>query len=180
MERRAVFLDRDGTLMEDSHFVGEVERVVVLPQAPRALARLTAAGFRLYVVTNQSGVGRGFFTLDDVRKVHDHLDRVFAAEGVRFARYLVCPHHPDEACDCRKPAPGPVLRAAREDGVDLARSFVIGDRKSDIQLGVNVGARTVLVLTGVGQEARKDPEVRPDHVAAGIAEAVDWILGTAG
>jgi histidinol-phosphate phosphatase family protein len=179
MKNRAVFLDRDGTIMEDSHFVGEVERVVLLPGSVRALARLSEAGFRLYVVTNQSGVGRGYFTRDDVDRVHAHLDERFAREGVRIERYLVCPHHPDEGCDCRKPAPGPVLRLAREARIDLARSFVVGDRASDIRLGENVGARTVLVLTGIGREASEDPELRPDHVAPDLAEAVDWILEAA-
>jgi histidinol-phosphate phosphatase family protein len=176
MSDRAVFLDRDGTIMEDSHFVGEVERVVVIPGAPRALARLASAGYRLFIVTNQSGVGRGYFTLEDVEKVHAHLDEMFERAGVRFERYLVCPHHPDEGCDCRKPASRPVRDLAREAGIDLARSFVVGDRESDIRLGERVGARTVLVLTGVGREAVADPDLRPDYVARDLAEAVDWIL----
>ena len=165
--------------MEDSRFVGRVEDVVLIPAAGPALKRLTSAGYRLFVVTNQSGVGRGFFTLEDVERVHAFLRQHFREHGVEFERFLVCPHHPDEGCDCRKPEPKLILDAASEFGLDLDRCFMVGDRRGDIEAGINAGIKTVLVLTGVGREQQHEPGDRPDHVARDIEEAAEWILGPA-
>jgi D-glycero-D-manno-heptose 1,7-bisphosphate phosphatase len=176
-DKRAIFLDRDGTIMEDANYVGEVERVMLIPGAPQALRRLKDAGYKLFVVTNQSGVGRGYFLREAVEEIHRHLDEQFARAGVKFDRYYVCPHHPEDNCDCRKPKTKFFHDAAREFGIDLSRSFMIGDRPSDIQAGINAGAKTILVLTGVGTETLAKGEVQPDHVADGISSAVDWILG---
>ncbi len=173
---RAVFLDRDGVVMHDANYVGDVERVIVVPAALRSLKRLLDAGYRLFVVTNQSGVGRGYFTREAVEKIHAYLDAEFAKVGVHFDRYYVCPHHPEDNCDCRKPKPKFLREAAAEYGLDLARSFMVGDRSTDIQCGQNAGTRTILVLTGVGSETLAKGEVQPDHVAADIGHAVDWIL----
>lgn len=174
---RAVFLDRDGTIMEDSNYVGDVERVVLIPSAVGALKRLRDAGYKLFIITNQSGVGRGFFTREAVEQIHTHLDEQFGKAGVRFDGYYVCPHHPEDNCDCRKPKPKFLLDAAREYGLDLARSFMIGDRASDIGAGANAGTKTILVLTGGGRETLVKNETKPDHVAGDIAGAADWILG---
>jgi D-glycero-D-manno-heptose 1,7-bisphosphate phosphatase len=174
--QRAVFLDRDGTIMEDSNYVGDVERVVLIPGAAAALLQLQEAGYRLFVVTNQSGVGRGYFTRESVEAIHAHLDEHFASAGVRFDRYYVCPHHPEDNCDCRKPKPKFLLDAALEYGLDLSRCFMIGDRASDIQAGINAGTRTILVLTGAGRDTLAKQEVRPDFVAEGIQAAATWIL----
>jgi D-glycero-D-manno-heptose 1,7-bisphosphate phosphatase len=173
---RAVFLDRDGTIMEDSNYVGNVERVVLIPNAATALKRLQDAGYKLFIVTNQSGVGRGYFTRDAVEAIHTHLNDHFSRAGVRFDHYYVCPHHPEDNCDCRKPKPRFLFEAAREHGLDLASCFMVGDRASDIQTGVNAGTKTILVLTGAGRETLAKPEVRPDFVAGNINEAATWIL----
>lgn len=173
---RAAFLDRDGVLMEDANYVGDVARVVIIPAALTALRRLQDAGFKLCVVTNQSGVGRGYFTHEHVAEVHAHLDREFAKAGVRIDRYYVCPHHPDDNCACRKPSPKSLRDAAKEFHLDLARSFMVGDRPSDIQAGHNAGVKTILVLTGAGHQTRADGKVKPDHIAPDINEATDWIL----
>jgi D-glycero-D-manno-heptose 1,7-bisphosphate phosphatase len=173
---RAVFLDRDGTVMEDSNYVGDIERVLVIPGAPAALKQLQDAGYKLFIITNQSGVGRGYFTREAVDQIHAHLDEHFGRSGVRFDRYYVCPHHPEDKCDCRKPKPKFLLDAAREYGLDLGHSFMIGDRTSDIQAGINAGAQTVLVLTGVGRETQTRQDVKPDHVAENIEAAAAWIL----
>jgi D-glycero-D-manno-heptose 1,7-bisphosphate phosphatase len=174
---RAVFLDRDGTIMEDSNYVGDVERVLVIPGAPEALKRLQEAGYKLFIITNQSGVGRGYFTHEAVEQIHAHLDEYFGRTGVRFDRYYVCPHHPEDNCDCRKPKPKFLLDAAREYGLDRSCCFMVGDRTSDIQAGVNAGVPTILVLTGVGRETLAKREVKPDHVADDIGAAAAWILG---
>jgi len=173
---RAVFLDRDGTIMEDSNYVGDVERVLVIPSAAAALRRLQEAGYKLFIITNQSGVGRGYFTREAVESIHAHLDEYFGKHDVHFDRYYVCPHHPEDNCDCRKPKPKFLRDAAREYGLDLSRCFMVGDRTSDIQAGVNAGVSTVLVLTGVGRETLGKQEVKPDHVAEDIGAAASWIL----
>ncbi|MBM3858815.1 MAG: D-glycero-beta-D-manno-heptose 1,7-bisphosphate 7-phosphatase [Verrucomicrobia bacterium] len=174
--QRAVFLDRDGVLMEDTNYVGELERVIIIEAAYRALKRLQDGGFKLLVVTNQSGVARGFFTRQHVEIVHDHLNKQFAAHGVHIDRYYVCPHHPDDNCDCRKPSPKSLRDAAAEFGLDLARCYMIGDRPSDISTGQNAGVTTILVLTGGGRETLADGKTKPNHVADDINAAADWIL----
>jgi len=173
---RAVFLDRDGTIMEDSNYVGDVERVLVIPSAAAALRQLQDGGYKLFIVTNQSGVGRGYFSREAVESIHAHLDEYFGKHGVHFDRYYVCPHHPEDNCDCRKPKPKFLLDAAREYGLDLSRCFMVGDRTSDIQAGINAGAPTILVLTGAGRETVAKGEVKPDHVAEDIGAAAAWIL----
>ena len=173
---RAVFLDRDGTIMEDSNYVGDVTRVVLIAGAAPALKRLQDAGYQLFIITNQSGVGRGYFTREAVEAIHAHLDEYFGSAGVRFDRYYVCPHHPEDNCDCRKPKPKFLLEAAREYGLDLARCFMVGDRASDIQAGVTVGTKAILVLTGAGRETLAKQEVNPNFVAEDIGAAANWIL----
>ena len=172
MKSRAVFLDRDGVLMEDANYVGHVDRVKVIPGARTAMEQLRAAGFKLFVVTNQSGVGRGYFTREAVDEIHAHL----AEQGIVPDRYYVCPHHPEDNCECRKPKPKHLFDAAREFNLDLAQSYMVGDRTSDLQAGLNAGAQSVLVLTGVGRETLARNEVRPVHVAENLAAAADWIL----
>jgi len=174
--RRAVFLDRDGTIMEDSNYVGDVSRVVLIPTATGALKQLQDAGYRLFIVTNQSGVGRGYFSHEDVAAIHAHLDEQFGRAGVRFDRYYICPHHPEDNCDCRKPKPKFLLEAAHEYNLDLARCYMIGDRASDIQAGVAAGTKTILVRTGAGRDTQAKQEVKPDFVAEDIGEAATWIL----
>jgi D-glycero-D-manno-heptose 1,7-bisphosphate phosphatase len=176
MSNRAVFLDRDGVLMHDANYVGHVDQVVILDRAPEAVARLQAAGFHVFVVTNQSGVGRGYFTRQAVDEIHALLDAEFAKVGARIERYFVCPHHPEDNCDCRKPSPKFLRQAAAEFQLDLTRCFMVGDRLTDLQCGENAGARSVLVLTGAGEETRAHPAARPAHIAANLGAAVDWIL----
>ena len=173
---RAVFLDRDGTIMEDANYVGSLEGVILIPCAATALKRLHEAGYKLFVITNQSGVGRGYFPSEAVQQIHAHLDEQFGKHGVKIDRYYVCPHHPEDNCDCRKPKPKFLLEAASEYGLNLSHCFMIGDRTSDLMAGRNAGAKTILVLTGVGQETRAKGEVTPDCVARDISAAADWIL----
>jgi len=176
LNNRAVFLDRDGTIMEDANYVGDVDRVIVIPGAAEALKRLADAGYRLLVVTNQSGVGRGYFTREAVEQIHAHLDEQFGKSGVIFDRYYVCPHHPEDHCACRKPQPKFLLDAARDFGLELSQCFMVGDRASDVQTGSHAGTQTILVLTGVGRETLANGEVTPTHVADDIGAAADWIL----
>ena len=159
--RPAVFLDRDGVLIEDVHYLKKPEQVQLTPGAGGAVARLNAAGLPVVVVTNQSGVARGYFPAGRVAEVHQRLDQLLAEEGARVDRYYFCPHHPEGTvpafrveCDCRKPRPGLVLRAACDLGIDLGASYLVGDKLSDLEAGAAAGCRTLLVRTGHGRSVR--------------------------
>ena len=178
-----VFLDRDGTLNVDTGYVKSPDDFTVLPGVGAALARLKQAGARLVVVTNQSGLGRGYFSSRDLEAIHSKLRLVLAEDGVTLDGLYFCPHHPDDHCNCRKPARGMIDRAHAELKVDLSRSYVIGDSIRDIELAKQVGARSLLVMTGPSSaEALADLTVRdlpPDYVAEGLSQAVDWIVAHA-
>src|SRR5262245_61886478 len=153
----AVFLDRDGVVIEDSHYLGNTARVRLVPGAAETIAELNRAGWRVVVVTNQSGVARGLFTLESVGVVHTHLAELLRGHGAKIDAFHFCPHHPEAEvpefrieCECRKPKPGMLCRAAAELGLDLAASWMIGDRESDLEAGAAAGCRTVLVRTGYG------------------------------
>lgn len=171
--RRAVFLDRDGTLIEDRHYLADPAGLVLLPGVPEALRRFRRLGFLLVVVSNQSGVARGLMTEEDVRAVNGALEEALRCEGVGVDGIYYCPHHPSEGsppyrmvCPCRKPAPGMVLAAARELDISLPASVMVGDKADDLRLGLDLGMPTYLVLTGKGAETAKSP------VAAGATATV--------
>jgi D-glycero-D-manno-heptose 1,7-bisphosphate phosphatase len=175
----AVFLDRDGTINEEAQYLDEPARLRLLPGAAEAIRVLNHAGVPVILVTNQAGVGRGYFPESAVNAIHRELARRLAAQGAHLDAIYYCPHHPDEGCDCRKPKPGMLLQAAKEYSLDLTRSFVVGDKVSDLEAGWRVGCRMVLVLTGYGVEAReafRHLDFQPHYVAADLREAVQWIL----
>ena len=167
----AVFLDRDGTLMHDTGYVGDPALVEVYPGVPEALARLKAAGFKIIIVTNQSGIPRGHFTEADFHKVHARFVELIGP-GLIDAMYY-CADHPDTATDRRKPGPGMLLEGARDHAIDMARSWMIGDRAGDIEAGVRAGVRSILVRTGEGASAKNHGA---GFVADDIVSAVDFIL----
>lgn len=190
--RPAIFLDRDGVILEEGGFVLDPDDLRIVPGAPEALGRLERAGFELVVVTNQAAVARGLTGEDKVAEIHGLLTSRLAAEGAHIAAIYVCPHHPSAdvpeyriICDCRKPRPGLILRAADELGLDVRTSFMIGDRVTDIAAGASAGCRTVLVRTGAHLEPTielvepLDPDLRPDHACDDLRAAVDWILEAA-
>lgn len=176
----AVFLDRDGTVIEERHYLHRPEEVRLLPGAASALQRLRQAGFLLFLVTNQSGVGRGYFTLDDVARVHEHLARLLAPYDVSFCDIYVAPEAPDQPSPGRKPSPQFLLHASQQHRLDLGRSYMIGDKLADLECGWNAGVRaSILVLTGYGTEtARHLPTPAPGSLAVvqDLAAAADWIL----
>jgi D-glycero-D-manno-heptose 1,7-bisphosphate phosphatase len=167
---RAVFFDRDGTLMEDAHYCADPALVRVFPGVPEALRRLKRAGFGIFLITNQSGIGRGLLTEQQYRAVQQEFLRQ-AGLGSIDASYH-CPDPPGVDSDCRKPEPGMVLQAAAEHAIDLAASFFVGDKEADIECGCRAGTRTILVLTGYGAEQA----CTPDFTCADAAAAVDFIL----
>jgi len=169
--RAAVFLDRDGTVIAEKHYLHDPAGVELLPGAVEGLRHMQALGLRLVLVTNQSGVGRGYYARADVERVHGRLLELLEAAGVRLDALYTCPHAPDEHCHCRKPAPGLVERACRDMGLDPARCFVVGDKPCDIDLGLIVNATTFLVTTGYGAGHAGAQGRRAHHVAADLAEA---------
>ena len=178
-----IFLDRDGTLNPDPGYINSPDQYELFPGVPEALARLKRAGARLIVVTNQSGIARGFLTPEDLAAVHMKLKRLLDAADVSLDSIYFCPHHPDDGCDCRKPNRGMIDQAVREWGMNLGRSYLIGDHIRDIELAKRIGARSVLVTTGVisTQEAEslKASEPAPDWIASSLEEAADWLLADA-
>ena len=181
----AVVLDRDGTLIEEAGYLDRLERLVFFPYTVDAVRLLNQAGFVVVVATNQSGIARGLVEEAFVHEAHEHITARLAAGGARVDGYYYCPHHPDavreayrQRCDCRKPAPGLLHRAAADLQIDLPRSFVVGDRLQDLEAGVAVGARGVLVRTGYGRLTEKAPPPDAPHAAVvdNLIEAVSWIL----
>jgi len=186
----AVFLDRDGVVIEDSHYLGNPDRVRLLPGAAGAIASLNRAGWPVVIVSNQSGVARGMFSEADVDAVHAHLAELLRGYGATIDAYHFCPHHPEGEvaafkieCGCRKPRPGMLVRAATELSLNLAASWMIGDRVSDLEAGSAAGCRTVLVRTGHGMRvnpASLDRDtLKLELVAANLGDAVKK-LGLAG
>lgn len=186
----AIFLDRDGVLIEDVHLLTDPGDIRVLEGVPQALRSLKEAGFQLIVVSNQTVVARGLVTEQEVCAINAEMEHLLEqAGGPRLDGFYFCPHHPNAtlpayriACKCRKPRPGLLLRAAREHNLNLGASFVIGDRITDIIAGARAGCRTVLAQTGKHQEPPietvepLDESVQPDHICADLKAAAEWIL----
>ena len=183
---RAIFLDRDGTLNEDTGYVSSPGELIIYPWAAEAVRLINESGMKAIVITNQSGIARGLYTEETLFAIHNRMREEFAREGARLDAVYYCPHHPEfggeryrSRCECRKPRPGMLHRAARERDIDFARSFVIGDKASDMNLAASVGAGSALVLTGYGRETRRDFDrwpCQPEVVAENLLEAVHIIL----
>jgi D-glycero-D-manno-heptose 1,7-bisphosphate phosphatase len=175
MFRRAALLDRDGTIIEDRHYLSDPGGVKLLPGVGQSLRGLADLGLILVVVTNQSGIGRGLFSGKQAQAVHEEMVRQLARECVLIENIYVCPHAPEEGCRCRKPAPGLVEKAVRELGFSPEESFVFGDRECDIELGQRVGATTFLVRSNYVWHSDDRAQVEPDYVVDGIGQAVPVI-----
>jgi D-glycero-D-manno-heptose 1,7-bisphosphate phosphatase len=186
MKRKAVFLDRDGTLTVDSAYPARYDKIIIYPESYEAVRKLNRAGLLAVVVTNQSAVGRGLLTEDGLNEIHSRLCASFAGHDSRLDAIYFCPHYPLSAdprygqeCDCRKPGTALALRAAADLGIDLGSSYMIGDKAEDIIFGLNIRAVPVLVLTGSGREALaqlREKGLEPAFVAETILHAADWIL----
>ncbi|RMF86395.1 MAG: HAD-IIIA family hydrolase [Nitrospirae bacterium] len=174
--RPALLLDRDGTLIEERHYLADPEGVALIPGAAAAIAEANRAGVPVVLVSNQSGIGRGYFTERDLAAVMRRLEALLAAAGARLDAAYHCPHTPEAGCTCRKPRPGLALRAAAELGLDLRRSFVVGDKEADLGLARAVGAGALLVRTGYGREVEA-AGAAADAVFDDLAAAIRWALG---
>ncbi|MFH2074869.1 MAG: HAD family hydrolase [Pseudomonadota bacterium] len=207
-KQAAVFLDRDGTINEEIGYMDRLEKLRLIPGAAEAIRLINESGMKTIVVTNQSGVARNVFDEASVDEVHARLRDMLRAEGAFLDGVYYCPHHPTEGrgdylrtCDCRKPAPGLLLRAAEELRLDLARSYMVGDTLKDIEAGTRAGVKGILVRTGCGKEAAhqlgpgkngdmmphrvpiekagargEEAIVRPVHITGDILDAVRWLL----
>ena len=179
-----IFLDRDGTLNSDPGYIRFPEQFDLFPGVAEALARLKRAGARLILVTNQSGIARGLLSVRELESVHRKLAALLTAAGASLDAIYFCPHHPDDQCFCRKPNPGMIDRATREQQIDLNRAYLIGDQIRDVELAKHVGVRSILVTTGKvsprqAQEL-KHTELSPDCVAGSLTEAVEWLISDVG
>jgi len=175
-----VFLDRDGTIAEEVGYLNHLERFRMFPFAGEAIRRLNEAGVPVVVVTNQSGVARGYFPESLVQEVHERMKRELAGAGAHVDAIYYCPHPSTTGCDCRKPKTGMLLRAESELGVDLKQSYVVGDRHGDMELAFAVGAKAILVKSGYGLGELKwhaaSWPLQPDYIAEDLSGAVSWIL----
>ena len=196
----AIFLDRDGTINEEIGYMARLDKLKLIPGAAEAIRLINASGMKTVVVTNQSGIARGIFTESFVVETHAQLREMLRAEGAMIDAFYFCPHHPTagwgdylQECECRKPAPGLLLRAAAELQLDPARSYMVGDTLNDMTAGGNAGAQCILVRTGHGKEAAEELHLpsgkagaqretgvirpRPVHIADDLLAAVKWIMG---
>ncbi len=178
----AVFLDRDGTINEEVGYLDSLEKLRVFPEAFEAVRLINQSGMKTVVITNQSGIGRGFFDDAFVGRVHEEMRRLFLNKGAFLDGFYYCPHHPTEGmgqyrqvCPCRKPEPGLLLKAAEDLVIDLGKSYMIGDTPKDVEAGQKAGAKGILVQTGYGKVADTG-STHPDHIAQDILEAVKWIM----
>jgi D-glycero-D-manno-heptose 1,7-bisphosphate phosphatase len=172
-ERRAVFFDRDGTVIHDAGYSRDPEQVRLLPGAAEALAELRRKGFALVLVSNQSGIGRGLIRPEEAEQVHCRVALRLEEGGAPFDGAYYCPHAPEDLCRCRKPNPGMLLRAAEELGIDPGRSFMVGDKPSDVEAGRRAGCRTILLANRRGVRAEEE---RADVVAADWSEVLRYVL----
>lgn len=187
MARRAIFLDRDGTLNVEVNYLHRIEDLALVPGAAGAVRSLSQAGFLVIVVTNQAGIARGYYDETALHALHEEIQLRLSAEGARIDAFYFCPHHPDfgGACACRKPAPGMLRQAAQDYGIDLAGSWIIGDTSGDIGAGSAVGCRAILVRSGYGAQAEAaigsatmpQPEVIVDDLSAAVAYILEHDRG---
>jgi histidinol-phosphate phosphatase family protein len=179
--RPVVFLDRDGTMIRDrpGFYLRRPDQVRIYPAAFEALRRLKAAGYRLVVVSNQSGIGRGFLDEAQLARIHRRLRGELRRRGADVDAIYFCPHHPDDGCRCRKPSPILARRALRDLGLTLTGAAVVGDKKADVDLARALGVPSVLVKTGHGrsQRARYGVELKPTHETGNLLSAANWIIG---
>ena len=187
MKRPAVFMDRDGTINEEVGYIDHPGRFVLLPQSAEAIRLLNQERFLVIVVSNQSGVARGYFPETLVQEINDYMRSLLEREGAFVDAIYYCPHHPSASvpayrmiCQCRKPSTGLIRLACDHHDIDMDRSFVVGDRLTDIEMARNAGLRGVLVKTGYGmgeiEHLLPHRAVAPDHIAADLLEGVKWIL----
>jgi D-glycero-D-manno-heptose 1,7-bisphosphate phosphatase len=186
---RAIFLDRDGTINHEAEYLGDVKDLKLLPGAAEGIKILNNAGFLVIIISNQSGIARGYYTIEDMEKVNAELYRRLAKKGARIDAFYYCPHHPSGSvpqfaihCACRKPAPGMFVQAIEEHNIDPTQSYAAGDRQRDLIPAINSGCKGILVQTGYGKKEQKDLLINPEtktniKICKNLKEAAGWIAG---
>lgn len=167
---KAIFLDRDGTINIDYGFVHKIKDLKFIPRTFQALKRLQKLGFLLIIITNQSGIGRGYYKFSDFNRFMSHIYDRLNKKGIKIIKTYICPHHPDANCQCRKPKTYNFNNAINKFKIDISRSYVIGDKTEDIKTGKNIGAKTILVKTGKGGMDKKY-KVKPDFITRNLYDA---------
>ena len=187
----AVFMDRDGTISEEVGYMSELDQFCLIPKSAEAIKLINESVLMAIVVTNQSGVARGYFSEGMVNRIHKKMENVLHEQGVYLDGVYYCPHHPDgvvesyrTTCNCRKPAAGLIEKATNEHGINLSISYMVGDKLIDMELAAKVGIKGVLVLTGYGRDERKRinevTQIKPAYVADNLFAAVQWIISDLG
>lgn len=176
-KRKAVFLDRDGTLCEEVNYLSRPEDLKLFEFAAKAIRLLNESGYLVIVITNQSGIARGFFNLETLRAIHCKLEGELAASGAVLDAIYFCPHVSTDACRCRKPSVGMIEQAAEDFAIDLHGSWMIGDKSIDVETGINAGTKTALVLTGYGRGEDRTMNVEPNLTAENLLEVAESIAG---
>jgi len=171
---RAVFFDRDGTIAKDVNYCRRPEDFVLFPEAAKVIKKLNKCGFKVIIITNQSGIARGYFDEEVLNRIHKKMQEELARKCAYIDGVYYCPHHPDDNCECRKPKPALVLQAARDLNIDLEQSFVVGDLQKDMELGKVAGCKTILIG---GPSPTESDGVTPDAIVASLAAVSDAILG---
>ncbi len=172
-KKTAVFLDRDGTLNFDPGYLNKVEEFRFLPRVKSALKLLSESGLCLFVISNQSGIGRGLISPENLKKIHQKMTRELKRKGVILKGIFICPHSPSDECSCRKPSPKLIFKAARLHRLNLWNSYIVGDKWTDVETGVRAGLQTVLVA---GRKAKSNGVIQPDYIAKDLFRAAQWIL----
>ena len=178
MHGKVAFLDRDGTVIEEKDFIRTPDEIEFIPGSIEAIKILKKLDYKIIVISNQSGIGRGILTVEMVAKVNEGFLKKLKKENAEIDALYFCPHHPEDNCDCRKPRTSLIQKAVEEQKLDLEDAVVIGDKLSDVELGKKLGAKTVLVLTGYGKrEAEKanTSQIEPDFIADNLLGAVNWL-----
>ena len=178
MKKKAVFVDRDGTINVNVEYLDNPEGFQMYPGVAEGIKQLKEKGFLIILVTNQSGVARGFFTLETLKKIHERMINEFKEKGTNIDEIYICPHHPDENCDCRKPNTALFEKAIADFDIDTSKSFVIGDRMMDVEAGHKMGLKTVIVPERIKMvdKEMKESKVTPDFYCKDFLTGVKWIL----
>lgn len=180
---KAVFLDRDGTIIEDVGYLNSPQQIKFIPGSLEAIRLLSEAGYKIIIISNQSGIARGLITEDMLQTIDKIIHRQVIHGGGHIDASYYCPHHPEhgaypyqQECECRKPHPGLIKKGEKTFALDLKGSFMIGDKATDVETGKRAGTKTILVLSGRGKEEQFQLKKQPDHIAADLLAAVRWLL----
>jgi len=174
---KVVFLDRDGTISKDSpNHIKSWDEVHFFPNSKKGIKLLNDNGFNIIIITNQSVIARGMVTEKELDYIHNKLTEELEEYGCKIHKIYYCPHHPDDGCNCRKPQPGLLIKAAKENNIDISKSYMVGDRIMDIEVGKKVNCKTIFISSDYGLKELKNSNTKPDYIAKDLLDAGQWII----